>query len=49
LKALNDEPLEIKPVIQKASAIPTFVGIHLASQVDSRLRGNDSFITQTIF
>ena len=43
------EPLEIKSVIQKASVIATEVGIHLTAQMDSRLRGNDSFITGLIF
>jgi hypothetical protein len=44
-----DGPLEIKSVIQKASVIATEVGIHLTAQMDSRLRGNDSFITGSIF
>jgi hypothetical protein len=43
------EPLENNPVITKGTVIPTFVGIHSAAQMDSRLRGNDNFMTELIF
>jgi hypothetical protein len=43
------EPLENNRVITKGTVIPTFVGIHPAAQMDSRVGWNDNFITELIF